>query len=81
MRLFIPVKLLYDEVFNDKGGFYTMDVVADYLAGNNLHVFVKVINLFNERYGGLPYSVMSTPLPFNPQSGRFAQFGLTYTFN
>jgi len=81
LRVFIPVRTLYDKLLKDKSGFYTMDVVADYLVGNNLHAFVKITNVFNEKYGGLPYSVMNTPLPYNPQSGRFAQFGLTYTFN
>jgi outer membrane receptor protein involved in Fe transport len=80
-RIFIPVKILYDQVFNNKDGYYSMDIVADYQIGNNLHTFVKGNNIFNEKYGGLVYSVMSTPLPYNPQSGRTIQFGLTYTFN
>ena len=80
-RLFIPIKPIYDEIFNEKDGFYSMDIVADYSVGNNLHAFLKCNNIFDEKYGGIVYSVMNTPLPYNPQSGRIFQLGLTYTFN
>jgi outer membrane receptor protein involved in Fe transport len=81
LRLFIPVKSLYNQIIHNRDGFYSMDIVADYSIGTNLHAFIKAANIFNEKYGGLVYSVMNTPLPYNPQSGRNLQAGLTYTFN
>jgi outer membrane receptor protein involved in Fe transport len=58
-----------------------MDVVANYKFGANLNGFIKVNNIFDERYGGPVYSGMNTPLPYNPQTGRSIYLGLTYTLN
>ncbi|HPC97471.1 MAG TPA: TonB-dependent receptor [Bacteroidales bacterium] len=81
LRVVLPFKEIYNELFRDYDGFYSMDVVADYGIGSNLSVFMKVTNLLNERYGGPVYSGMNTPLPYNPQAGRSFQFGLTYKLN
>ena len=58
-----------------------MDAVANYRIGNNLSTFVRVCNIFDEKYGGPVYSGMNAPLPYNPQTGRTVQIGLTYTLN
>ncbi len=81
LRVIIPVKSLYEQLLKDYDGFYSMDIVGDYKIGPNLNCFVKVTNIFDERYGGPFYSGMNTPLPYNPQTGRSISFGLTYTLN
>jgi hemoglobin/transferrin/lactoferrin receptor protein len=81
LRVIIPVKSLYEQLLKDYDGFYSMDIVADYKIGANLNSFIKVTNIFDERYGGPFYSGMNTPLPYNPQTGRSISFGLTYTLN
>jgi hemoglobin/transferrin/lactoferrin receptor protein len=81
LRLIIPFKELYEDIIKDVDGFYSMDIVADYRIGNNLHAFVNVNNIFDEKYGGPRYSGMSTPLPYSPQHGRSIQIGLTYNLN
>ena len=81
LRLIIPFKELYEEIIDEKDGFYSMDVVANYKIGLNLNSFIKVSNLFDEKYGAAAYSGMRTPLPYSPQSGRTIQVGLTYTLN
>jgi outer membrane receptor for ferrienterochelin and colicin len=81
LRLIIPFKELYSEIIKNVDGFYSMDVVANYQIGNNLTSFINIRNLFDEKYGGPVYSGMSTPLPYNPQTGRNIQLGLTYTLN
>lgn len=81
LRVVLPFKEIYNELFRDYDGFYSMDVVADYGIGSNLHLFMKVTNLLDERYGGPVYSGMNTPLPYSPQAGRSIQIGLTYKLN
>lgn len=81
LRVIIPFKDLYDELISDVDGFYSMDLVVDYRIGNNLSTFVKITNVFNEKYGGPVYSGMNTPLPYSPQKGIGIQVGLTYTLN
>jgi outer membrane receptor for ferrienterochelin and colicin len=81
LRVIIPFKELYNEIIKDIDGFYSMDVVANYKIGLNLSSYVKINNIFDEKYGGPGYSGMNTPLPYNPQTGRSIQVGLTYTLN
>jgi outer membrane receptor for ferrienterochelin and colicin len=81
LRVIIPVKSLYEQLVKDYDGFYSMDIVADYRIGTNLHSFIRVTNILGERYGGSVFSGTSTPLPYNPQTGRSISFGLTYTLN
>ena len=81
LRLIIPFKELYKELIKDIDGFYSMDVVANYKIGINLNSFIKINNVFDERYGGPGYSGMNTPLPYDPQMGRSIHFGLTYSLN
>ncbi len=81
LRLLIPVEKLYNKLFGDVPGFYTLDICADYSISDNLHAFVKGYNVFDEKYGGPVYSVMNAALPFSPQNGRTFHVGLTYTLN
>lgn len=81
LRVLMPIREIYDEIVDDYDGFYSMDFVANYRFGANLNGFVKVNNIFDERYGGPAYSGMKTSLTYNPQTGRSILFGLTYTLN
>jgi len=81
LRVIIPFKDIYTSILKDFDGFYSMDAVADYRIGNNLSAFIKVNNIFDEKYGGPVYSGTNTPLPYSPQIGRSIQIGLTYTLN
>ena len=81
LRIIMPFKEIYEDIFKDFDGFYSMDAIANYNIGLNLNGFIKVNNIFDERYGGPVYSGMRTPLPYNPQTGRSIQLGLTYILN
>lgn len=81
LRIIIPFKELYSELIKDVDGYYSMDLVADYRIGTNLHSFIKINNILDEKYGTPAYSGMNTPLPYNPQMGRTFQIGLTYSLN
>lgn len=81
LRVLIPIKDIYNEFISDVDGFYSMDLVADYRIGYNLSTFIKLSNIFNEKYGGPGYSGMNSPLPYSPQKGIGIQVGLTYTLN
>jgi len=81
LRVIMPFKDIYEDIFKDFDGFYSTDVMANYKIGLNLNGFIKVNNIFNEKYGGPVYSGMRTPLPYNPQTGRSFQLGLTYILN
>jgi len=81
LRLVIPFEELYNQLFKDVDGFYSMDVALTYKISSSLSAFGKVVNLFNEQYGGPAYSEVNVPLPYNPQAGRTISFGLTYRLN
>jgi outer membrane receptor for ferrienterochelin and colicin len=81
LRVLMPIKEIYNEFIEDYDGFYSMDFVANYKFGANLNGFIRVNNIFDERYGGPSYSGMKTALTYNPQTGRSIRFGLTYTLN
>ena len=81
LRVVMPVKDVYNKVIKDFDGFYCMDFVANYKFGTNLNGFIKITNILDEKYGGPVYSGMKTALPYDPQTGRSIQFGLTYTLN
>lgn len=81
LRIVIPIEDLYNELFRDVDGFYSMDISLTYKVGTNLSTFLKVTNLFDERYGGPGYSELATPLPYSPQAGRTISAGLTYRLN
>lgn len=81
LRVLMPIKEIYNEIIEDYDGFYSMNFVANYSFGANLNGFVKVNNIFDERYGGPSYSGLKTGLPYNPQTGRSILFGLTYNLN
>lgn len=70
LRVLIPFKSIYQELLADYDGFYSLDFVSNYSIGPNLNAFVKINNIFDERYGGPVYSGMNTPLSYSPQIGR-----------
>lgn len=81
LRLLIPFKDIYSSIISDVDGYYSMDFVANYRFGSNLSSFVKIRNIFDEKYSGPGYSGMNTPLPYNPQARRTFMVGFTYNLN
>ena len=81
LRVLVPIEDIYNDIFKDADGFYTMDILARYRFNSDLSMFFKVNNLFDEKYGGIAISKMNAALPYNPQLGRNIRFGITYTWN
>ena len=67
LRVLIPFEEIYQELFKNVDGFYSMDVTANYNISTNLHLFIQVNNIFNEEYGGTSMSWLSGRLPYTPQ--------------
>jgi len=81
MRVFIPSKKLYTKLFGNTGGYYSMDILVNYQFGTNLSGFVKVINVFYEKYSMPVSSGSDMDLLSVPQPGRNIRFGLSYALN
>lgn len=81
LRLLIPVESLYDKLFKDVDGYYTINIMAGYNISPNIRVFVKVTNILDEKYGGLNATILDENLVYNPQLGRSIRFGLSYNLN
>jgi outer membrane receptor protein involved in Fe transport len=81
LKIIVPFQRIYDELFSDIDGFYKMDAVVNYSFNRHLISFIKINNVFDEKYGGLNSGGLNNGLPYNPQFGRYVQFGLTYTLN
>ncbi|MFO7850965.1 MAG: TonB-dependent receptor [Bacteroidales bacterium] len=80
LRVIIPFEDLYEEIFSEADGYYTMDLLARYSFSNSLSMFIKINNLFDEKYGGIGMS-KNYGLPYNPQLGRNIRFGISYAWN
>jgi len=81
LKVIVPFQRVYDELFKDIDGFYKMDAVINYSFNRHLVSFIKIDNVFDEKFGGLNSGGLNNGLPYNPQFGRYVQFGLTYTLN
>jgi len=81
LRVLIPIEEIYDEPYKSVDGYYTLDGLISFRLSNNLHIYLKVQNVFDEKYGGIAATGSNFDLPFNPQQGTTTRFGLTYNFN
>jgi outer membrane receptor protein involved in Fe transport len=81
LRVLIPFDELYEGLFGEADGYYTMNATANYNVSDQLNLFVKVINLFDERYGVANPSMLEPGLLYNPQLRRTISVGLSYRMN
>jgi outer membrane receptor protein involved in Fe transport len=56
-----------------------MNLLLSYGLSRNLNVYLKVNNLFNEKYGSVNATFQDENLIYNPQQGRYIRFGLSYS--
>ncbi|MEN8230526.1 MAG: TonB-dependent receptor plug domain-containing protein [Bacteroidota bacterium] len=78
LRILIPVDEWYNELFAETDGYYSMNLLVSYGLSHNLDVYMKVTNLFNEKYGSINATFQDESLIYNPQPGRYIRFGLSY---
>ena len=78
LRMLIPIEEVYNELFDEADGHYSMNILVSYQLSNSLNVYVKVKNLFDEKYGSVNATFLDENLVYNPQSGRHIRFGLSY---
>ena len=81
LRVLIPFEDLYNELFKDADGYYSMNASTSYNLSDNLNVFLKVTNLFDEKYGSVNATILEANLVYNPQLRRSIRFGLSYRLN
>jgi len=68
----------YENPDNKIDGYYTLDVVLNYNLFKYFNLYCKIINCFDEKYGGIQ-AYEGSNLLYNPQPGRTAYAGLTFT--
>jgi outer membrane receptor for ferrienterochelin and colicin len=81
LRLLIPFEDLYNELFKKTDGYYAMNAVTSYCLSDNLSMFLKVTNLFDEKYGSVNATILEENLVYNPQLSRSIRFGFSYKLN
>ncbi|HKK62319.1 MAG TPA: TonB-dependent receptor, partial [Bacteroidales bacterium] len=81
LRLLIPFEELYSGIFGSTDGYYAMDVTARYYLSDQLNTFIKITNLFDEKYAGINATLLEETLPYTPQLRRTARLGLSYKLN
>ncbi|MBI5917680.1 MAG: TonB-dependent receptor, partial [Bacteroidetes bacterium] len=60
-------------------GYTTLDFVARYAFTERFDAYLKIINVFDKEYAGIPASwVQEDNLHYNPQSGIFVRLGMNY---
>jgi len=62
-------------------GYYAMNAVTSYSLSDNLSMFLKVTNLFDEKYGSVNATILEENLVYNPQLSRSIRFGFSYKLN
>ncbi len=63
---------------NPQTKFSTVDVVLRYAFNDRFDAYIKVINLFDRQYSGIPASRTPDDLIYNPQTGSFFRLGMNY---
>jgi len=81
LKLFIPFESIYNDLVKKVDGFYSMNINLSYSLSPNLKAFIKVINVFDEKYGGMNATILKENLVYNPQLRRSFRFGLSYNLN
>ena len=81
LRLLIPFEKLYGELFKDTDGYYAMNAMTSYKLSDQLSFYLKVTNLFDEKYGIVNATLLEENLIYNPQLRRSLRFGLSYNLN
>ena len=81
MKLFLPFENLFGELFKDTDGYYSMNAMASYHLSHELSLFLKVTNLFDEKYGIVNATLLEENLVYNPQLRRSVRLGLSYRLN
>lgn len=63
---------------NGSDKYRTLDLTARYAFTERFDAYVKIINLFNQQYSGIPASRTPDDLIYNPQTGFFLRLGMNY---
>ncbi|MBN1185544.1 MAG: TonB-dependent receptor [Bacteroidales bacterium] len=81
LRNLLLIEDVYNYLFKNTGGYFTLNTLVSYKVGQNIRCFVKVINLLDEHYSGLNDTGQTIDQLYNPQLGRNIRIGLSYSFN
>lgn len=81
LRNLIVFEKLYSEMFKNTDGFLCTDILLSTLLSENLRFFIKINNIFNEKYNGMNTTGLKEDKLFNPQPSRNIKFGLSFTLN
>ena len=81
LRNIIFFENVYDYLFKDNTGYFTLNTLINYNVSNNLKCFIKITNLLNEKYNGLNDTGQTIDQLYNPQFGRNIRIGLSYSLN
>ena len=81
LRNLIFLEKIYDDLFSKVDGYFTLDALISYNLSHSLCGFIKITNMFNEKYSGLNVTGQKEDKLYNPQLGRNIRIGLSYTLN
>ncbi|HJX71716.1 MAG TPA: TonB-dependent receptor, partial [Bacteroidales bacterium] len=81
LRNLIPLEKIYTDLFSKVDGYFTLDALISYNLSQSLCGFIKITNMFNEKYSGLNVTGQKEDKLYNPQLGRNIRIGLSYSLN
>jgi outer membrane cobalamin receptor len=81
LRNLFLIEDIYNNLFSKVDGYFTLDALISYNLSHNLSGFIKITNMFNEKYSGLNVTGRKEDKLYNPQLGRNIRFGLSYALN
>nr|MCU0393164.1 TonB-dependent receptor [Thermoflexibacter sp.] len=78
-RKFLPIGFDFAELQRAViKGYYTLDFTGRYTFNKNLSAYLRVLNVFNEHYGGLNATGFDVDLIYTPQLLRNIQIGVSF---
>ncbi|MBN2214022.1 MAG: TonB-dependent receptor [Bacteroidales bacterium] len=81
LRNLIFLEKIYNDLFKKVDGYFTLDALISYNFSHSLCGFIKITNMFNEKYSGLNVTGRTEDKLYNPQLGRNIRIGLSYALN
>lgn len=77
---FLPLNRNFSDDLSDYfiKGYYTLDMTTRYSFNKNVSTFIKVMNVFDAKYGGLNATGLDVDLRYTPQMGRNIQIGVSF---
>lgn len=80
LRRYTPNARASEDPFFRINGYFATDFMTRYYMNNNLSMFFKLVNVFNQEYAGIGAIGLDVDMRYTPQLKRNFQLGISFNF-